>query len=50
MRESRFNLVDLAGSERQKLTAATGIRLKEAGNINKSLLGMIKFCKLAFIR
>jgi hypothetical protein len=49
VRESRFNLVDLAGSERQKLTAATGIRLKEAGNINKSLLGMIKFCKLAFI-
>lgn len=39
VRESRFNLVDLAGSERQKLTATTGMRLKEAGNINKSLLG-----------
>jgi len=29
--------VDLAGSERQKSTAAEGERLKEAGNINKSL-------------
>jgi len=29
--------VDLAGSERQKSTAAVGERLKEAGNINKSL-------------
>ncbi|KAI8870787.1 kinesin-domain-containing protein [Ramicandelaber brevisporus] len=35
--ESRFNLVDLAGSERQKLTGTTGMRLKEAANINKSL-------------
>ncbi|KAI4344893.1 hypothetical protein L6164_012075 [Bauhinia variegata] len=34
---SRINLVDLAGSERQKLTRAAGERLKEAGNINKSL-------------
>lgn len=40
VRESRFNLVDLAGSERQKLTATTGLRLKEAGNINKSLLAL----------
>lgn len=37
LRESRFNLVDLAGSERQKSTDAVGVRLKEAGNINKSL-------------
>lgn len=36
-RISRINLVDLAGSERQKLTKAAGDRLKEAGNINKSL-------------
>ncbi|KAL9269205.1 Kinesin-like protein, partial [Drosera capensis] len=36
-RTSRINLVDLAGSERQKLTGAAGDRLKEAGNINKSL-------------
>ncbi|GMH08058.1 hypothetical protein Nepgr_009898 [Nepenthes gracilis] len=36
-RTSRINLVDLAGSERQKLTAAAGERLKEAGNINRSL-------------
>lgn len=33
--------MDLAGSERQKLTATTGIRLKEAGSINKSLLGRL---------
>ena len=32
-----MNLVDLAGSERQKLTGAAGERLKEAGNINRSL-------------
>jgi kinesin family member 15 len=37
-KESRFNLVDLAGSERQKDTHATGQRLKEANQINKSLL------------
>nr|CAB3486741.1 unnamed protein product [Digitaria exilis] len=36
-RSSRINLVDLAGSERQKLTHAIGDRLKEAGNINRSL-------------
>lgn len=33
-----LNLVDLAGSERAEQTGATGERLKEAGNINKSLL------------
>ena len=40
---SRISLVDLAGSERQSKTAATGDRLKEAANINKSLttLGMV---------
>mgnify|MGYP000905505883 CR=1 FL=1 len=37
MKSSKFHFVDLAGSERQKSTAATGDRLKEAGNINKSL-------------
>jgi hypothetical protein len=36
-RVSRFYLVDLAGSERQKHSEAMGIRLKEAGGINKSL-------------
>ncbi|CAD8186568.1 unnamed protein product [Paramecium octaurelia] len=42
-RRSKLNFVDLAGSERQKLTAATGDRLKEASNINKSLtvLGLV---------
>ncbi|KAJ2636517.1 Kinesin-like protein kif15, partial [Coemansia sp. RSA 1286] len=37
IRESMFNLVDLAGSERQKLANTSGMRLKEAANINKSL-------------
>ncbi len=36
-----MNLVDLAGSERADSTGATGIRLKEGGNINKSLLTFI---------
>ncbi|KAJ1921102.1 hypothetical protein H4219_000961 [Mycoemilia scoparia] len=42
IRESRFNLVDLAGSERQKMANTTGIRLKEAANINKSLSALGK--------
>ena len=37
VKTSKFHFVDLAGSERQKQTAAEGERLKEAGNINKSL-------------
>lgn len=38
---SKMNLVDLAGSERADSTGAKGIRLKEGGNINKSLLTFI---------
>eukprot|EP01137_Pigoraptor_chileana_P034343 Opistho-2@26750 len=34
---ARLNLIDLAGSERQSDTNALGMRLKEAGSINKSL-------------
>ena len=34
---SRFRLVDLAGSERASTSGATGARLREGGNINKSL-------------
>ncbi|KAL1920952.1 uncharacterized protein VTP21DRAFT_11587 [Calcarisporiella thermophila] len=34
---SRISLVDLAGSERANATGATGQRLKEGANINKSL-------------
>lgn len=40
---SKLSLVDLAGSERQSKTGATGAKLKEGANINKSLttLGMV---------
>ena len=34
---SRISLVDLAGSERQQATGATGARLKEGAEINRSL-------------
>lgn len=37
VRLSRLRLVDLAGSERASSTGATGARLKEGANINKSL-------------
>lgn len=37
---SYLNLVDLAGSERADQTGATGSRLVESGNINKSLLSL----------
>lgn len=36
-KSSKINLVDLAGSERTSATKATGKRLVEGGNINKSL-------------
>ncbi|RVE76749.1 hypothetical protein OJAV_G00012140 [Oryzias javanicus] len=35
---SKIHLVDLAGSERADATGATGVRLMEGGNINKSLV------------
>eukprot|EP00127_Corallochytrium_limacisporum_P005309 Clim_evm40s202 gene=Clim_evmTU40s202 len=43
IRSSRVSLVDLAGSERVSKTGAEGVRLKESGNINKSLstLGLV---------
>ena len=34
----RISIVDLAGSESTRRTGATGMRVKEAGNINNSLL------------
>lgn len=42
-RVSRIHMADLAGSERQSKTAATGVRLREGANINRSLtsLGMV---------
>ena len=36
-KSSLINLVDLAGSERADATGATGERLKEGAQINKSL-------------
>lgn len=43
IKNSKINIVDLAGSERQASTGATGERLKEGSNINKSLsyLGLV---------
>ena len=43
MIDAKFNIVDLAGSERQTKTGATGKRLEEANNINRSLteLGIV---------
>lgn len=37
---SQLSLVDLAGSERSKRTKNTGSRLREAGNINSSLMAL----------
>jgi kinesin family member 23 len=37
---SQLSMVDLAGSERTKRTKNTGNRLKEAGNINSSLMAL----------
>ncbi|KAB7501097.1 Kinesin-like protein KIF23 [Armadillidium nasatum] len=37
---SQFSMVDLAGSERNNRTKATGERIKEAGNINNSLMAL----------
>ena len=48
LKTSRINLVDLAGSERQKSTGAAGERLKEAGNINRSL-SQLGYATLHFI-
>ena len=36
-KQSKIALIDLAGSESSKTTGATGNRLKEGANINKSL-------------
>ena len=35
---NRLSFCDLAGSERQAMTQSVGIRMKEASNINTSLL------------
>lgn len=38
----RISIVDLAGAERSAKTGASGVRIKEAGNINNSLLTLGK--------
>jgi len=42
---SNINLIDLAGSERAASTGASGDRLKEGANINKSLMILGKVIK-----
>ena len=42
IRATRFSIVDLAGSERYTKTKNTGDRLREAGNINKSLMCLVR--------
>jgi kinesin motor protein len=39
-RQAVLNFVDLAGSERVRQTGSEGVRLKEGGHINKSLLSL----------
>jgi hypothetical protein len=53
MKVGKLNLVDLAGSECVGKSGATGVRGREASNINKSLLtlGRVRGCEwLAFCR
>lgn len=38
----RISIIDLAGAERSAKTGATGMRVKEAGNINQSLFTLGK--------
>lgn len=40
IRLANLNFVDLAGSERVRLTGSEGVRLKEGGHINRSLLSL----------
>ena len=42
----RLSFCDLAGSERQAKTNTTGDRIKEAGNINTSLLSLGRCMKV----
>ena len=40
IKKSVFHVIDLAGSESQKRTGTFGDRVREAGEINKSLLNL----------
>ena len=42
IKKSVFHIIDLAGSERQKNSGAEGTRVREAGNINNSLMNLSK--------
>jgi kinesin family protein 1 len=48
-KSSVINLVDLAGSERADSTGATGDRLKEGANINKSLSALGNVISVCFL-
>lgn len=48
-KSSVMNLVDLAGSERADSTGATGDRLKEGANINKSLSALGNVISVSFV-
>ena len=48
VRVSLFSFCDLAGSERISKTENTGLRLKEAGNINTSLLVLGRCIKVNY--
>lgn len=49
-KSSVINLVDLAGSERADSTGATGDRLKEGANINKSLSVLGNVISVRFLK
>ena len=42
IKKSVFHIIDLAGSERQKKAGTESSKVKEAGNINKSLMNLSK--------
>lgn len=46
---SQLALVDLAGSERMARTGAGGERLREAGNINSSLMTLRRSVMILFV-
>lgn len=43
VRRARLHIIDLAGSERQSTAGTTGVRLREAANINKYVFILYSF-------